>query len=269
MGLATANLAGGVITIGIDPNIELGPVTLTWHGVMIATGIAVGGWAASRYARERDLEAARILDLVVIVAVAGIVGARALFLIEHGDLLRPGQWLSTYGFSFFGAMIAGPAAAAIYMRANRLGLRYLDALAAGFPLGMLVGRVGDLINGEHYGPVSELPWAVRNSHPDALTPNPELAYHSGGLYEMALAAAMLAVIWPLRHRFRRPGMLLWAVIAFYSAGRFAMFFWRLDSDEVALGLVGAQWTALALIAAAGVAAWLTVRLGSAETQAPV
>jgi len=248
-----------VITIEINPEISLGPLAITWHGLMIAVGIVAGGWLATVYARERGLEREPIVELIVIAAVAGIVGARVFYLAEHGDLLRPGEWLGTLGFSIYGAVILGPAAAAVYMRRRGLGMRYLDALAAGFPLGLLVGRVGDLINGEHYGPASELPWAVRNAHPDASTPNPELAYHSGGLYEMALGLAMLAVIWPLRGRFRHPGVLFWTVIALYAVGRFAMFFYRSDSDEVALGLNGAQWTSLVLLALAVLALVLTSR----------
>lgn len=251
------------LKINIDPSIDLGPLHLTWHGVMIAIGILAGGWAATQYARERGLDRDRVLDLVLIIAVAGMIGARIFYLAEQGDLLRPGEWLGSRGFSFYGAMILGPLAAGAYMRWRGLGMRYLDALAAGFPLGMLVGRVGDLINGEHYGPASDLPWAVRNAHPNADTPNPDLAYHSGGLYEMVLAAAMLAVIWPLRHRFRRPGMLLWAVVALYSAGRFLMFFYRSDSDEVALGLNSGQWTSLVLLAVAGIGAYLTLSRAAA------
>ncbi len=252
-------MVGAVIRIGIDPNIHLGPLHLTWHGLMIAVGVAAGGWLATVYARERGLDRERVVDLIVVVAVAGTVGARLFYLAEHGNLLRPSEWLGTFGFSIYGAVILGPLAGAAYMRWRELGMRYLDAAAAGFPLGLLVGRTGDLINGEHYGPASDLPWAVQNAHPAALTPNPELAYHSGGLYEMVLGLAMFAVIWPLRHRFRRPGTLFWTVIALYSAGRFAMFFYRSDSDEVALGLNSAQWTSLALLAAAALALWYTAR----------
>jgi phosphatidylglycerol:prolipoprotein diacylglycerol transferase len=263
---AAAGDAAAVIRIGIDPMIDLGPLHLTWHGMMIALGIFAGGWLAAVYARELGLDRDRIVDLIVVVAIAGTVGARLFYLAEQGDLLRPSEWLGTFGFSIYGAVILGPLAGAAYMRWRGLGMRYLDALAAGFPLGLLVGRTGDLINGEHYGPASELPWAVQNSHPDALTPNPDLAYHSGGLYEMALGLAMFALIWPLRHRFRRPGMLLWAVIALYSAGRFAMFFYRSDSDEVALGLNSAQWTSLALLGVVGLAAWLTARRGRSRAE---
>jgi prolipoprotein diacylglyceryltransferase len=87
---------------------------------------------------------------------------------------------------------------------------------------------------------------------------------------MALGLAMLAVIWPLRNRFRRPGLLFWTVIALYAVGRFAMFFYRSDSDEVAVGLNGAQWTSLALLAIAALALWLTGRrTRSAEGPGPL
>lgn len=263
MSLAT-DLHLAVIRIGLDPEIDLGPVQLSWHGLMIALGVLAGGWLATVYARERGLDRERVFDLIVIVAIAGMLGSRIFYLAEHGELLRPGEWFGTFGFSIYGAVIFGPLAGAAYMRWRGLGMDYLDAAAAGLPLGLLVGRTGDLINGEHYGPPSGLPWAVQNSDPNALTPDPGVAYHSGGLYEMALGALMLAILWPLRHRFHRPGMFFWTVIALYGAGRFVMFFYRSDSDDVALGLSSAQWTSLALLAAAALALWYTARRTAPE-----
>jgi phosphatidylglycerol:prolipoprotein diacylglycerol transferase len=249
-----------VITIGIDPEVELGPFVLSWHGTMIAVGVIVGGFVAQRYARARGLRDEEILGLVVVIAVAGIAGSRALYLLENepGGLLRPGDWLGTRGFSFYGAILLGVPAAALYLRRRGLGLPYLDALAFGFPLGMAVGRLGDVVNGEHFGPPSDLPWAFRYTHPEALTPSPDLAYHAGGFYEVVLALAILAVVWPLRHRLTRPGAMLWLVIGLYALGRFGMFFVREDSEELAAGLNGAQWTSLVLIALAAYGGWRAV-----------
>jgi phosphatidylglycerol:prolipoprotein diacylglycerol transferase len=244
MEVAPAPTPSAVITVDIDPLIELGPLAVAWHGLMIAVGIAVGGWLAARYAREEHLRVDEIVNLAALIALSGIVGARAFYLLENdaAALAEPAEWVGTRGFSFYGAILLGVPTAALYLRLRGLGLRYLDALAAGFPLGMAVGRIGDVINGEHFGPASDLRWAFRYTHPDAEVPSSELAYHSGGFYEVVLALLMLAIVWPLRHRFRRPGMLLWTVIGLYSAGRFAMFFVRSDSETLALGLNGAQWT---------------------------
>lgn len=247
-------MSASVITIDIAPTFDVGPLTLSWHGLTIALGLVLGGFMAMRVARERDLDPDRVFDLVLVIAVSGMLGARAVFLLENdpGALLDPGEWLAGNGFSFYGGIIFGVPAVGAYLYWRGLGLSYLDVLAAGFPLGMALGRVGDVINGEHYGPASDLPWAVRNAHPEADVPSNNLAYHSGGLYEVALALVMFAVIWPLRHRFRWPGSLLWTVIGFYAMGRFLMFFVRDDSTELIAGLSVTQWISLALLAVAAI-----------------
>ncbi|MGH2946266.1 MAG: hypothetical protein ACRDPC_08415 [Solirubrobacteraceae bacterium] len=47
-------MLSSVITIGIDPTIELRPITIAWHGLMIAVGIVVGGLAVAHDARRRS-----------------------------------------------------------------------------------------------------------------------------------------------------------------------------------------------------------------------
>ncbi len=253
-----------VITIGIDPTIELGPITLAWHGMTIAVGILVGAAIAKREARRLDL-AVEPLEVIALILIAGaLVGARVFYLAEHGQLLEPSQWLGTTGFTFYGGFIGAATGIVFYIWRRRLPLYYLDAIAAGVPLGLAVGRIGDVINGEHYGPATDFLLGVRNTHPDALTPNPQLAYHSGGLYEVLLGLAIFAIIWPLRPRLRQPTALVWSVLAMLAAGRFLEFFARSDSQPLALGLVTAQWTSVLLLAVAAVGALLTVRQSAAR-----
>ncbi|MBA2256548.1 MAG: prolipoprotein diacylglyceryl transferase [Thermoleophilaceae bacterium] len=236
-----------VITLDVDPFIEIGPLTLAWHGVMIAVGIAVGLCFGRRHARRVGLDPDELTSATLWLVLAGIVGARAFWLVENGRLTSPAEWLGTRGFSFYGAIVVGVTAAALYLRRRGLGTGYLDAMAVGFPLGMAVGRIGDVINGEHFGPPSDLPWAFRYAHPDAEVPSAELAYHSGGFYEVVLALALLALVLWLRRRVDAPGVMLFAVVGAYSLGRFVMFFWRSDSATAVLGLDGAQVTSLVLL----------------------
>jgi phosphatidylglycerol:prolipoprotein diacylglycerol transferase len=244
-------LRSAAITVGVDPEFELGPVSLSWHGVAIAVGIAAGAVVASRYGRRYRLDPEQLATVLFLMVVAGIVGARLFFLLvnDPGDILRPGDWLGSRGFAFYGGLIFGVLAAAVYIWRRELSVRYLDALAAGFPLGMAIGRVGDVVNGEHYGPPTDAPWAFRYTHPDAEVPALGVAYHSGGFYEIVLALAILAIVWLLRARLRSPGALLSTTVLLYGAGRFLMFFYRDDSDVQAFGLNDGQWTSLAVVGA--------------------
>jgi len=257
-----------VITIGIDPTIELGPLTIAWHGVTIAIGIVIGGVAVALDARRRGLDPERVYAIGLILVIGALVGGRAFYLLEHGELDDPGAWLGTTGFTFYGGFIAAALGIAYYISRQRLSVSYLDAIAAGLPLGLAIGRIGDVINGEHYGAASNFLLAVRNTHPDALTSSPDLAYHSGGLYEVLIGATVFAIAWPLRERLQRPLALMWLVLALLAVGRFFEFFLRSDSADLALGLEVAQWTSLLLLAIAATGAWLTLRRRPAPHRHP-
>src|SRR6266545_2444108 len=227
--MGAAELA--VITIRIDPEIHLGPLNIAWHGLTIALGVLAGGLLALRWMRRHGLAPEPLYAIGALLALGGIVGGRIFYVAEHG-----GAVLGTRGFTFDGGVILATVLIAAYVWRRRLSLRYLDAVAVGLPLGVAIGRIGDVINGEHYGPRSDFFLAVRNAHPDALTPNPHFAYQNGGLYEVLLALAILAVVWPLRNRIRTPLMLVWLVLGLFTAGRFLEFFLRSDSPQLALGL---------------------------------
>ena len=244
-------LQPAVLRVGIDPTIELGPLTLAWHGITIAVGILIGALVAARFARERGLDPEPLTTFAVLASLAGIAGARLLYLLESGEIADPAAWLGSRGFTFSGGLVLAALVIAAYVRGRSLSAVYLDAAAVGLALGLAIGRIGDVINGEHYGPQSDFLLAVRNTHPEALVPSPAVAYHSGGLYEVLLGAAIFALVWPLRHRLRRPTALAWIVLGLYGIGRFLESFLRLDSPELALGLTTAHASSLALLLAAG------------------
>ena len=249
-----------IITLNTGDRFDLGPLAVPWHGLFTALGILAAAFFALRYARERELDEDRLINLFLIIVVSGMIGARVFYLIEQdaSALLRPSDWLGTNGFSFYGAILAAVPAALIYLRRAAQPVSLLDAAASGFGLGMAIGRIGDLLIGEHLGDPSTLPWATQYTNPDAVAPSTDLAYQPGPLYESLLGLAIFAVVWPLRHRFQTPGMLLATVVGLYSAGRFFLFFLRNDSDQLLLGLSNAQVTSL-LLAVVSLAAVIVLR----------
>ena len=248
----------GVITIGIDPDIHVGPITLAWHGLTIAIGIAIGALLAARLARSRGLDSDVLYTMTGVLAAGGIVGGRLFYVVEHG-----GPLFGTRGFTFDGGVILAAVGLAVFVRRRGISVSYLDVIATGLPLGVAVGRIGDVINGEHYGPRSDFFLAVRNSHPDALTPDSRFAYQNGGLYEVLLGLLVFAIAWPVRDRLPRKGDVAWLVLALFSIGRFFELFLRSDSPELALGLDNSQWASIAMLVAVIVGRTITARRQSA------
>lgn len=248
------------MTIGLPPEIDLGFATIAWHGLLAGLGLIAGMFLAERVATARRLDPAPVLGMTLVVAASGLIGARLYYLAQRDParLLEPWSGASE-GYAFYGSLIAAVPAAAVYLRlTGRPVLRYLDVLAIAFPVGMAIGRVGDLINGEHYGPPTGLPWGVTYTNPAAHVPETGVAYHSGALYEIVAVVAIAAALLLLAPRLRRPGDVLWIGLALYSTARFVIFFWVRDVGIVGLGLRQAQWTSLVLLAAAA-AGWATSR----------
>jgi len=138
-----------VITIGIDPELQLGPFTLAWHGLTIALGIVIGAIVAGRWLRERGQDVEPLYTIAALAALGGIVGARVFYLLEHdpGALLAPERLIGSNGYTFDGGIILAAVIVALYVRRSRLGGSYLDACAVGLGLGVAIGRLGDVING--------------------------------------------------------------------------------------------------------------------------
>jgi phosphatidylglycerol:prolipoprotein diacylglycerol transferase len=245
--------AVAVIRIGIDPFIHLGPLTLAWHGLTIALGILAGGVLAGREARRREVDPESLFTMGIILVVAAMVGSRVFYLAEHGQLDDPAKWFGTFGFTFYGGFILVALGLGLYVWKTRLSHEYLDLIAIALPFGYAIGRIGDIINGEHYGPSTDFFLGVVNTHPESDVPNHAVAYHNGGLYESLIGLVVFVLIWPLRRRFKRPLTAVWAVLALFAIARFFEFFVRSDSAPAALGLETAQWTSvgLLLIAASG------------------
>jgi phosphatidylglycerol:prolipoprotein diacylglycerol transferase len=253
--------AAGGIPIYIDPSLLiLGPIMITWHGVFTAVGTLVGVWLAVKLAQAAGYTEDDVVSVAMWGIVGAIVGARLFHVIDQWDfyardpiaILRVNEG----GLAIFGSVVGGPLVGALY--AWRKGLkvsRLADVAAIPMILGMGIGRIGDIINGEHHGIVAEgFPLAFTYTHPATLGELGKPIHLAVG-YEMILDLAVFAVLiwlargiergadgklhWGWRPRYRRDGMLFWAFIALYSAGRFFVQFYRIDTI-FALGLSQAQ-----------------------------
>ncbi len=247
------------IKIGINPEIgHIAGLLLTWHGVFIALGIGLGVWIGVWFARRAGFTEDDAYTVALVGVPAGIIGARALFVLENrslfaghlGDIFR----INEGGISLYGALIAAVAACLIYGFWKKLPLLVgLDAAAPGAILGQGIGRIGCLITGDIFGKPSSLPFAVQydsvNSPSFARDPMQFVtAYEVMGDF---LILGLLLLLWRLKI-FKRNGVLFFIYAGLYSAMRFGISFLRLDK-EVFGGLRMAQLIALAVIAVSIVA----------------
>jgi phosphatidylglycerol:prolipoprotein diacylglycerol transferase len=253
----TISLFQLAIDIGADPTItEFGGIEITWHGVFTAlgvvAGVAVSAWLARRMGYPEDM----IYNVALALVIGGIIGARALYVIENWSEFENdlGQVfaINTGGISIYGALIGGTIGAWSYAMIAKVPNipRGADIAAIGATVGMAVGRIGDIINGEHFADSTGLPWGVVYTDPDSpsfLRFGAEAApQHPAVAYEMIGDLAIFVTLLFIYFRIPRAGVTFFAWVALYGLLRFFVSFLRLD-DEVVLGLTMAQVIALVAV----------------------
>jgi phosphatidylglycerol:prolipoprotein diacylglycerol transferase len=259
------------IEIPWDPNItHIGGFLLTWHGLFTAIGILAGVQLALRIGTVVEYDPDEAYTLALVGVPSGIVGARAMFVLEHWDFYghNLGQIIAITegGISIWGAILGGLIGALLFAWWRRYPIaRGLDMGAFGLILGQAIGRIGDLINGEHLARASDLPWAVVYTNPDSpafahsLTVGP---VHPATTYEMLGDLVLLGVMFwvflgPFRHR---PGMTFFVYFIGYAVMRFFLTYLRVDSATVGgTPLRVPQVVGLIAIAAALPAVWYAWR----------
>ncbi|MFQ1657903.1 prolipoprotein diacylglyceryl transferase [Aeromonas veronii] len=222
----------------IDPvAFSLGPLSVRWYGLMYLFGFAFAMWLAGRRADAPNSGWTRneVSDLLFYGFLGVILGGRVgyvlfynfdLFLADPTYLFK----IWTGGMSFHGGLI-GVITAMIWFahKTKRHFFTVADFVAPLIPFGLGVGRIGNFLNGELWGRVTDVPWAI--IFPEA-GPEPR---HPSQLYQFALEGVVLFIILNLFWRKNPPrGAISGMFLLFYGLFRFLVEFVRQPDSQLGL-----------------------------------
>lgn len=231
--------------------VQIGPFSLHWYGVIMTLAIFLGATVASRYLTRHGYDGSTVWDMLLWVLIPAIIGARLYYVFIQsprgpnglgGYLANPIEILQVWrgGIHIYGAFIFGGIALLVYLRVHKLPyLRYLDSIGLGLALGQVIGRLGNFINQELYGPPTTLPWGLRIDPAHRIPPYDNLQrypestrFHPLFLYEMLWDAIGFALLFWISRRFAkqlREGDLFLLYLIWIPLGRFFIEFLRTDS----------------------------------------
>ena len=261
----------------INPIIlRIGAFEVRWYGVLIMTGVALGAYFAARLAKKRGLDPDHIWSALIVAVIMGILGARLYHVFStpagcppeatfacgwpyyrHHFFEAFAIWKSGgfQGLGIYGAILGGILGVTVYALWNHLEpLVWLDMGAVGLAFGQFVGRWGNFINQELYGPPTGSEWFGLRLNP-ALPHQPppggryDLLYHPTFLYESLWCLLVFLVLYNVHARLPRrlrDGDVLILYIILYPLGRFFIEMFRPDAWTMG-GLATAQWIAVACV----------------------
>ena len=254
------------IVIDLDPNLfRIGPFLITWHGVFAVLGILAAARLGLWLLSKDGVNVSNGADGVAWMVVVGLIGARLLYVWENYKLFQ-GQLgriflLTEGGISQWGGLFGAMLGA--YIWARRAAISYwkvIDAAGAATMIGLAIGRIGDVINGEHHGTPTNLPWGVEYVNPNTLG-QPGLVVHPEVAYEMILTLVLLGALLPFHQRLKArlpDGALGLTYLGLYGLGRFFLSYLRTD-PAVFAGLRQAQLASMLMFVIAVVAIPILVR----------
>jgi phosphatidylglycerol:prolipoprotein diacylglycerol transferase len=256
------------IIINLEPNIfRLGPFLITWHGVFSVIGILAAARLGLWLLQKDGVDVSGGADGVGWMVVLGLIGARLLYVWENFKLFK-GQlihivYLTEGGISQWGGLFGAMVGAYIWAWRGKFSFwKVIDAGGPAAMIGLAIGRIGDVINGEHHGTPTNLPWGVDYVNPDTLG-QPGQVVHPEVAYEMILTLFLLGALLPFHQRLKKrlpAGVTGLIYLALYAAGRFFLSFMRTD-PSVFLGLRQAQLASALMVAIAIVATPILFRRG--------
>jgi len=277
--------------------LKIGPLQVHWYGLLIVGGAVLAAWISTKEAARRGEDPEHVWNFLTWALIFGIIGARLyhVFSTPSGNFAgwayyreHPLEIIAFWnggfrGLGIFGAVIGGVIALVLYTRffardqdghRARLSLpRWLDIVAPGLLIAQAIGRIGNRINQELYGPETSLPWAFRINpaypcqeppgSPNACAPWTDRlteearqwygthGFHPTFFYEALWNVVGFALLMVIGRRFKswlKDGDIFCMYLIWYPVGRFFVeqFFrpdaWRLGT------LAAAQWFSLGAIA---------------------
>ncbi len=262
----------------IDPvAFSVGPLAVHWYGLAYVAGILLG-WVYARrliargplWPNDQSPVTAAHLDDFLIWAAAGVVLGGRLGYILFYDLAaiaeNPIRAIQIWngGMSFHGGFIGATIAIVLFARRNAIPVwSMLDLVAAVVPIGLFFGRIANFINGELWGRLSAMPWAV------VFPTGGPFARHPSQLYEAGLEGIVLLLVLALMifrgKALKRPGTISGSFVVGYALCRIFVEFFR--EPDVQIGyLLGTTWLTMGMILSLPMVAiglWAIMRARSA------
>jgi phosphatidylglycerol:prolipoprotein diacylglycerol transferase len=263
--------------IQIDPIAFTIPIgdgfAIYWYGIIVTVGILAGIWWASREIQRRGQSVDDLLNAAILVIFSGYIFARLTYVLL--DVIGGTQYTSFLdviniragGVNILGGFIGAAVVGTIYVKWRRLKFwHYADVAGPALLLAQAIGRWGNFINQELYGPPTTLPWGIlievqhRIAPFNDLTTYPlETRFHPTFLYEsLALFIGFFLLVW-LNGRYRdvgSPGTLFGIFLIWWGGNRAWIELFR--PDQTTVGATFITYSMLASLALALTGVWIVL-----------
>ena len=218
----------------IDPVLlSIGPFQIRYYGLFFVLAFVMAYFLLVHLAKRKELSVTKddIADLILYIIIGAVLGARIFYVFVYNlpfYLSNPFEIIAVWhgGLSFHGGIIGAVIAGIYFTKRKKIDFYELaDIVVIPLALGLALGRLGNFINGELYGRIADVPWAVK--FPDA-----EGFRHPSQIYASFKDWLIFFTLWVIKDKNLPKGFLFWLFVVMYSTLRFIVGFFRAPDPQL-------------------------------------
>lgn len=218
---------------------------IKWYGIIIGLGLVLAMLYAFRRCKKFGIDADKMLDVILLGVIAGIIGARAYYVIFAWDEYAGRSFwdiinISQGGMAIYGGVIGGLGVGYLACKWRKVcPLPMLDLASMGFLIGQGVGRWGNFMNQEAFGGNTTLPWGMYSAGTNryltslsaqGVNVDPTMPVHPCFLYESIWCLLGFLLLHIFSKKFKKyDGQIFLLYILWYGLGRCVIEGLRTDS----------------------------------------
>jgi len=219
---------------------ELGPLQIRYYGVFYALGFIIAYFLIYYLAKGKRLELTKddIADFILYLVIGVVLGARLIYVIFYNFsyyMQSPFEILALWhgGLSFHGGLIGAIVSTYLFCRRKKIEFYEIaDIAVIPVALALALGRIGNFINAELYGRITNVNWCIDYSKSQYLESMPEACRHPSQIYASIKNLFIFAILWFVKDKNLPKGFMFWSFVTLYGLLRTIAEFFRQPDEQI-------------------------------------
>ena len=219
---------------------QIGPFQVRYYGLFYALGFVIGYFLISYLAKRKQLPISKddIADFLVYEIIGIVIGTRLAYVLVYNFQFyfqNPFDIIAVWhgGLSFHGGLIGAVIATFLFCKKKKIEFYDLaDIAVMPVALALALGRIGNFINGELYGRITNVPWCIDYLKNKFMGVIPEGCRHPSQLYASMKDLTIFAILWFIKDKKLPKGFMFWSFVTLYGSFRTIVEFFRQPDEQI-------------------------------------
>lgn len=220
--------------------LEIGPFQIRYYGLFYALGFVIVYFMIYHLAKRKQLSITKddVADLMLYAIIGVVGGSRIAYVVFYNPfyyLQNPIDIFKIWqgGLSFHGGLIGAVLAVYLFCKKKKLEIyELLDLAVVPAAIGLALGRIGNFMNGELYGKITDASWCIDYSKNKFMGSIPEGCRHPSQLYESVKNLLIFAALWTIKDKKLPKGFMFWTFVTLYGLFRTIIEFFRQPDEQI-------------------------------------